>query len=174
MCLFDIKIIPELKAIKQQWKQKWIPLFCLKAGYKLFYWWHPLFSPGMAPEESANKPTLLASSLIFYLPIVCALGNLSCFPLPSCFSPNLLFFWRCYISWNAKSLLWVTFLVFFSFMRRRQWHPTPVLLPGKSHGRRSLVACSWATEQLHFHAPAWCALQALINCFSLINSVKQF
>ena len=23
--------------------------------------------------------------------------------------------------------------------QRRQWHPTPVLLPGKSHGRRSLV-----------------------------------
>ena len=41
----------------------------------------------------------------------------------------------------------------------RQWHPTPVLLPGKSHGRRSLVGCSpWSleesdtTEQLHFHA----------------------
>ena len=31
--------------------------------------------------------------------------------------------------------------------RRRQWHPTPVLLPGKSHGQRSLVvhgvAKSW-------------------------------
>ena len=26
--------------------------------------------------------------------------------------------------------------------RRRQWHPTPVLLPGKSHGRRSLKGCS--------------------------------
>ena len=26
-------------------------------------------------------------------------------------------------------------------IRRRQWHPTPVLLPGKSHGRRSLVGC---------------------------------
>ena len=25
---------------------------------------------------------------------------------------------------------------------RRQWHPTPVLLPGKSHGRRSLVGYS--------------------------------
>ena len=25
---------------------------------------------------------------------------------------------------------------------RRQWHPTPVLLPGKSHGRRRLVVCS--------------------------------
>jgi len=40
----------------------------------------------------------------------------------------------------------------------RQWHPTPVLLPGKSHGRRSLVGCSpWGreeldtTEHLHFH-----------------------
>ena len=26
--------------------------------------------------------------------------------------------------------------------RRRPWHPTPVLLPGKPHGRRSLVGCS--------------------------------
>ena len=25
---------------------------------------------------------------------------------------------------------------------RWQWHPTPVLLPGKSHGQRSLVGCS--------------------------------
>ena len=40
---------------------------------------------------------------------------------------------------------------------RRQWHPTPVLLPGKSHGRRGLVGCSpWGreesdtTERLHF------------------------
>ena len=24
---------------------------------------------------------------------------------------------------------------------RRQWHPTPVCLPGKSHGQRSLVGC---------------------------------
>ena len=24
----------------------------------------------------------------------------------------------------------------------RQWHPTPVLLPGKSHEQRSLVGCS--------------------------------
>ena len=26
-------------------------------------------------------------------------------------------------------------------IRRRRWHPTPVLLPGKSHGQRSLVGC---------------------------------
>ena len=43
--------------------------------------------------------------------------------------------------------------------RRRQWQPTPVLLPGRSHGWRSLVGCSpWGhyesdtTEWLHFHA----------------------
>ena len=24
----------------------------------------------------------------------------------------------------------------------KQWYPTPVLLPGKSHGQRSLVGCS--------------------------------
>ena len=47
--------------------------------------------------------------------------------------------------------------------RRRQWHPTPVLLPGKSHGRRSLMGCSpWdheesdTTEQLHFHFSLSC------------------
>ena len=41
---------------------------------------------------------------------------------------------------------------------RRQRHPTPVLLLGKSHGQRSLVDCSprdhWGldmTEWLHFH-----------------------
>ena len=47
--------------------------------------------------------------------------------------------------------------------QRRQWQPIPVLLPGKSHGRRSLVGCStWSHEELntterftftfHFHA----------------------
>ena len=29
-----------------------------------------------------------------------------------------------------------------SILRRRQWHPTPVLMPGKFHGRRSLVGYS--------------------------------
>ena len=43
------------------------------------------------------------------------------------------------------------------------WHPTPVLLPGKSHGRRSLVGCSpWGgkqsdtTERLQFHFSLSC------------------
>ena len=47
--------------------------------------------------------------------------------------------------------------------QRRQWHPTPVLLPEKSHRQRSLVGCSpWGhgesdtmsdlTFTFHFHA----------------------
>ena len=45
----------------------------------------------------------------------------------------------------------------------RKWQPTPVLLPGKSHGWRSLVGCSpWGlkeldtTERLHFHFSLSC------------------
>ena len=47
--------------------------------------------------------------------------------------------------------------------RRSQWQPTPVLLPGKSHGQRSLVGCrpwgceeSDTTERLHFHFSLSC------------------
>jgi len=29
-----------------------------------------------------------------------------------------------------------------NIIQRRLWHPTPVLLPGKSYGWRSLVGCS--------------------------------
>ena len=46
---------------------------------------------------------------------------------------------------------------------RRQWQPTPVLLPRKSHGWRSLVSCSPCgreesnmTERLHFHFSLSC------------------
>ena len=55
--------------------------------------------------------------------------------------------------WNLKVLA--------SWKRRRRWHPTTVLLPGKPHGWRNLVGYSpWGrkesdmTEWLHFHFPA--------------------
>ena len=45
---------------------------------------------------------------------------------------------------------------------RKKWQSTPVLLPGKSHGQRSLVGYSpWGpkesdtTERLHFHFQAY-------------------
>ena len=63
--------------------------------------------------------------------------------------------------------------------RRRQWHPTPVLLLGKSHGRRSLEGCGpwgrWGsdtTERLHFHFSLSCIGEgngSPLQCFCLEN-----
>ena len=48
-----------------------------------------------------------------------------------------------------------------SDQQRRQWHPTPVLLPGKSHGRRSLVGCSpWG----HWVGHNWATSLSLFTC----------
>ena len=88
---------------------------------------------------------------------------------------------RCVRNWTGKSLCteksWIGQKVSSGFSltayrnpsepdinkRRRQWHPTPVLLSGKSHGWRSLVGCSpWGheesntTERLHYHFSLSC------------------
>ena len=64
-------------------------------------------------------------------------------------------------TWKKKSIL--CFFSFIALTRRRQWQLIPVLLPGKSHGRRSPVGCSpWGheesdtTERLHFHLSLSC------------------
>ena len=61
------------------------------------------------------------------------------------------------------NLLYQRIVVPYVVPRRRQWDPTPVLLPGKSHGQRSLVGCSpWdleesdTTERRHFHFSLSC------------------
>ena len=65
--------------------------------------------------------------------------------------PNRCQFQKC-VFYKGTNTIW-----------RRQWYPTPVLLPGKSHGWRSLVGCSpWGryesdtTERLHFHFSLSC------------------
>ena len=64
--------------------------------------------------------------------------------------------------YNSKSIF---ILILAPVMKkwRRLWHLTPILLPGKSHGRMSLVGCSpWGrtesdtTERLHFHFSLSC------------------
>ena len=65
------------------------------------------------------------------------------------------------VSQETGNILFYNFLLslqsmllkYLELMGRRQWHPTPVLLPGKSHGRRSLVG---STERLHFHFSLLC------------------
>ena len=88
--------------------------------------------------------------------------------------------WGAYfVSLKFMEVIWLIFhvknVIFFAlalvlkllcltvYSRRRRWHPTPVLLPAKSHGWRSLVGCSpWGrtesdtTEQLHFHFSLLC------------------
>ena len=64
--------------------------------------------------------------------------------------------------------------------QRRQWQPTQALLPGKSHGQRSLVGCSpWGheesdtTERLHFHFSLSCIGEGngnTLQCSCLDNS----
>ena len=66
---------------------------------------------------------------------------------------------------------------------RRKWQPTPVLLPGESHGGRSLVCCSpWGhkesdmTERLHFTSDSYLYIfqKVVITCFCLHFSFPYF
>ena len=52
---------------------------------------------------------------------------------------------------------WVTSLSLSTFMHwRRKWLPTPVFLPGESHGQRSLVGCSpWGRTELDTTKATW-------------------
>ena len=70
------------------------------------------------------------------------------------FKSVYLFIWLCWVLVEAHRV---------SDLSCGMWHPTPVLLPGKSHRRRSLVGCSpwgrWGsdtTERLHFHLSLSC------------------
>ena len=88
------------------------------------------------------------------------------FPLSNhpCFYPFAARFSEHFITYYMPDTVLGILIYRISFIyRRRQWHPTPVLLPGKSHWRWSLVGCSaWgrkesdATERLHFHFSLSC------------------
>ena len=60
---------------------------------------------------------------------------------------------------------WATSLSLFTFMHwRRRWHPTPVFLPGESHGRRSLVGCNpWGRTELDTTEATW--QQQQLSCY---------
>ena len=68
--------------------------------------------------------------------------------------------WVTELNWEVEkeNLQWIEIWKAYQVIQRWQWQATPVLLPRKSHGRRSLVGCSpWGskesdtTEWLHFH-----------------------
>ena len=47
-----------------------------------------------------------------------------------------------HFSWHDKLYYGMNFNIAHASLWRRKWQPTPVFLPGESHGRRSLVGCS--------------------------------
>ena len=112
-------------AIEEMWEKEFLPLTC--------------------PETLGHT----CVSLLSLQRVTITLGNchfLSLLPLLSHF-----FFFS--ILFSSISLVYPSpprgpFGCCLASMGRRQWHPTPVLLPGKSHGRRSLVGCSpWGHEE---------------------------
>ena len=56
-------------------------------------------------------------------------------------------------------------------VQRRQWQPTPVLLPGKSHGRRRLVRCSpWGCKEWDMTEHLLLGREAITNLASILKS----
>ena len=116
-----------------------ILLFLMLSGKPAF---HSPFSPSSRGSFSFSSLTAIRMVSSAYLRFLLFLPE---FVIPTCDSPNLAFH-------MIYSALW-----------RWQWHPIPVLFPGKSHGQRSLVGCSpWGrweldtTERLHFHFSLSC------------------
>ena len=59
--------------------------------------------------------------------------------------------------------------------RRRQWQPTPVLLPGESQGWRSLVGCClWGHKELDMTETELNSTVVIhkVKSFSIINEAK--
>ena len=129
--------------------QPWFPRdICLGVGLLshmvvLFLVFKGISIPSSVVAVSVYTPTNSARAF----PFLHTLSSIYCF--------YTFWWWAFWLMWGDISLwFWFAFLE----RQRRQWHPTPVLLPGKSHGRRSLVGCSpWGreeldtTEWLHFH-----------------------
>ena len=100
-------------------------------------------------------------NLINYLLWCFLLVKLSIYYWPFEFLRHEFKTFACFSYWLFKIILtWVLEVIYACWL---QWHPTPVLLPGKSHGWRSLVGCSpWVeksqtwlsnfTFTFHFHA----------------------
>ena len=102
----------------------------LSMGFSRQEYWHGLPFPSLGdlpnPGIESGSPTLQADSLPSEPPCFYHLSN----------------FLPCQVLGNlqaGKSLINLSLCI--QCPRRRQWHPTPVHLPGKSHGWRSLVGC---------------------------------
>ena len=75
-----------------------------------------------------------------------------------------------YLAWGKVEVCKYGIMQEQVYVWRGQWQPTPVLLPGECHGRRSLVGYSPCgqegsdtTERLHFHFSLSCTAEGSSN-----------
>ena len=119
--------------------------------------WHglPFPSPGDLPNLgiktlSPMSPTLQDDSLLlshqgnpwlkYSLSIISFMDNAFGIVFKKSFPhPRLSWF---PLTLSSRSFIVLYFTIIYELLWRRQWHPTPILLPGKFHGQRSLVGCS--------------------------------
>jgi len=100
--------------------------------------------PGHSQVESAPQAEAPSGTEVSLSPAVTPLPASHLFSLRGPFSPRS--FVLCPPSQRPSSAH--SLKVFILETQRRQLHPTPILLPGKSHGWRSLVGCSpWGLEE---------------------------
>ena len=103
---------------------------CLPAREAMSY---TLVSGGLVPSDGCEEGCLGPLSLAYKQP-----PSLSVFPSSSL-----------YMDLGIQTPPFYKGILDMAHSQRRQWHPPPVLLPGKSHGRRSLVGCSpWGRQEL--------------------------
>ena len=120
----------------------WSDLPCPPPGH--------LPNPGIKPSSLALQADPLPSEPTFYYSVT--ITWYFSVPLP----PFYMYIWITFLlnilkkflninqnkcSNIKKNLIAILVEVRNNWLLYRQWHPTPVFLPGKSHGRRSLVGC---------------------------------
>ena len=132
-------------------------------------WSEPQSAPGLVFADYRVSPSVAAKNIINLISVLtiwwcpCIESSLVLLKEGVCYDQCVLlakFCWLlpCFISYSkAKFACYSRWFLTSYFCipvpyndQRRQWHPTPVLLPDKSHGRRSLVGCSsWGQEETY-------------------------
>ena len=109
--------------------------------------WRPLTQTPLAASIYSNRGESREMFGFTFLPLDITR------PKPTCLYIDAL--WFTMELWPEKPIISWKFCKSKMHLRRRAWQPTPVFLPGESHGRRSLVGYSpwgrkvgrnWATK----------------------------
>ena len=120
-----------------------------------------LCHPGDCSPPASSVHGILQARILEWVALFSSRGSFqtrdpTCVSCVSCISRQLIYHYHYHDSPNLKYLPSESLQKYLPVPDL--WQPIPVLLPGKSHGRRSLVGCNpWGreewdtTEPLHFH-----------------------